>query len=372
MKNNSLTIAGFMSGTSMDGLDCCIAKININKKWDFSYEIIATKSYDFNINIKSKIRKYLGETTLPTLAHLDDFIGKTFFDFTKDFLSSYKFDAISIHGQTIHHRDKVKSIQVGNPCYLASFFKVPVIYNFRQKDIDLGGNGAPLMPFLDWLLLKKYDKNILTVNLGGISNISFIKKKSVKSDVIGFDTGPGMSLIDEYVFKVWKKDCDFNGRYSVNGQVEECFLNYLINNSSFISISPPKSTTREDFGLSFINDFLKHYGHLNENDILRTLVKFTSLSLKLNIDRFVKDKHNIDNVMITGGGANHPLLMADIKKDLDFPQMNIIDYGIESKFKESFLMTVLGYAKIKDIKSNMPSVTGSKESIVLGEIYRDK
>ena len=155
MKNNSLIIAGFMSGTSMDGLDCCIAKIDINKKWDFNYEIIATKSYDFNISVKAKIRKYLGETEISKITHLDNFIGKTFFDLTKDFLSVHKFDAISIHGQTIHHCDKVKSIQVGNPKYLASFFKVPVIYDFRQKDIDLGGNGAPLMPFLDWLLLKK-------------------------------------------------------------------------------------------------------------------------------------------------------------------------------------------------------------------------
>ena len=110
---------------------------------------------------------------------------------------------------------------------------------------------------------------------------------------------------------------------------------------------------------------------MNENNILRTLVKFTSLSLKLNIDKFLKDKYEIDNVIITGGGANHPFLMSDIKKDLDIPQVNIIDYGIDSKFKESFLRSVLGYAKIKDIKSNLPSVTGSNKSIVLGEIYCD-
>ena len=371
MKNNSLTIAGFMSGTSMDGLDCCIAKVGISENWDFNYEIIATKSFDFNFNVRDKICKNLGETQISNIVPLDDFMGKTFLNLSKDFLLSHKFDAISIHGQTIHHRDKVKTIQVGNPCYLASFFKVPVIYNFRQKDIDAGGNGAPLMPFLDWLLFKKCDTNTVAINLGGISNISFIKKKSIKSDVLGFDTGPGMSLIDEYVFKIWSEKCDFNGKYSADSQIEESLLNHLVDNSSFISAPPPKSTTREDFGASFIDEFLKYFNHLNENNILRTLVKFTSLSLKLNIDRFIKDKYEIDNVIITGGGANHPFLMSDIKKDLDIPQVNIIDYGIESKFKESFLMSVLGYAKIKGIESNMPSVTGSNKSIVLGEIYCD-
>ena len=180
-----------------------------------------------------------------------------------------------------------------------------------------------------------------------------------------------MSLIDEYVFKIWSEKCDFNGKYSADSQIEESLLNHLVDNSSFISAPPPKSTTREDFGASFIDEFLKYFNHLNENNILRTLVKFTSLSLKLNIDRFIKDKYEIDNVIITGGGANHPFLMSDIKKDLDIPQVNIIDYGIESKFKESFLMSVLGYAKIKGIESNMPSVTGSNKSIVLGEIYCD-
>ena len=103
--------------------------------------------------------------------------------------------------------------------------------------------------------------------------------------------------------------------FSSHSKIEQNLLNHLVDNSSFISAPPPKSTTREDFGTSFINEFLKFFKHLNKNNIFRTLIKFTSLSLKLNIDRFIKDKHKIDNVIISGGGANHPILMSDIKKE---------------------------------------------------------
>ena len=140
----------------------------------------------------------------------------------------------------------------------------------------------------------------------------------------------------------------------------------------FIYKEPPKSTGREDFGKIFLNKIIKQFNYLNKNDILRTLIKFTSLSIKLNIQNFIANKYSIDCLVVSGGGAEHPILMNDIKKDLDIPTLNIIDYGIESKFKESFLMALLGYAKIKNIKSNLPSVTGSSKNSVLGEIYESK
>ena len=107
-------------------------------------------------------------------------------------------DLIASHGQTISHISGTSTMQVGNPKYLHNAYNKPVIYNFRLKDIELGGKGAPLIPFLDWLLFNKYKQNILTLNLGGIANISYIPKSGNREHVIGFDTGPGMSLIDEY------------------------------------------------------------------------------------------------------------------------------------------------------------------------------
>ena len=225
------------------------------------------------------------------------------------------------------------------------------------------------MPFLDWLLFKDKKKNVMTLNLGGISNISFIPKKSKKRDVVGFDTGPGMSLIGECVNRFWLKEYDKNGEYSSKGSINKPMLDYLLNNTPFIIESPPKSTGREEFGIKFLNKVIKKYNSVKKNDILRTLVKFTSVSIKSNIEQFILNKHLVDNLIVSGGGACHPILMDDIKKDLDIPILNIIDYGIESKIKESLLMSVLGYAKIKNIKSSMPNVTGASKDIALGEIY---
>ncbi len=371
MINNSLTIVGLMSGTSMDGIDCCIAKIEIDKDLNLKYKIIANQSFNFNSKIRKKIKKFIGQTHSSKIKEINDYVGQVYLELTKEFLLLYDFDAIAIHGQTIHHIDKLRSIQVCDPSYLASFFKVPIVYNFRQNDIEDGGNGAPLMPFLDSLLFKKSKSSILTINLGGIANVCYVPKDMKRHNVLGFDTGPGMSLIDEYVFKVWRDNCDYNGKYSSNGKINDPLLDYLIDKSAFIFKIPPKSTSRENFGLSFLEQVIDSNDMLDPADILRTLVKFTSISIKLNVDNFIKNKFEIGNLLISGGGANHPLLMDDIKKDLDIPSLNIIDYGIESKFKESFLMAVLGYAKIKSIKSNIPSVTGAKRNIVLGRLYYD-
>ena len=366
---NTLTIAGFMSGTSMDALDCCIAKISINSFYKLDYKIIAQKSFVFNQKTIIKIKDYIGETKKNKINEIDLYLGEEFFNLSKDFISNYKIDAIAIHGQTIHHKDKINSIQVGSPVYMASFFNKPIIFNFRQKDIECGGTGAPLMPFLDWLIFKDINLDTLTLNIGGVSNIAFIPKSSTKDDVIGFDVGPGMSLIDECVNYFWSKKCDYNGKYSIEGKVNDNILNYLLLNTPFILKHPPKSTGREDFGINYLSNIIKKYNDIKPLDILRTLVKFSAIIIKMNIEKFVLNRFQVDQLIITGGGAEHPILIKNIKKNLDIPIINMIDYGVESKFKESLLISVLGYSKIKNIKSNIPSVTGAKKEIVLGDIY---
>ena len=282
------------------------------------------------------------------------------------------FDAISLHGQTIHHKNRVKSIQVANPAFMASFFKVPVVYNFRKKDIDCGGTGAPLMPFLDWIIFRGND-NTLTLNLGGISNLSFIPKEADLDDVLGFDVGPGMALIDQCVKRFWSEKYDYNGKYSFKGKVDNSMLEDLITNTPFILEKPPKSTGREEFGEDYIDKVINQYKNLKKVDILRTFVRFSSLIIRINIKKFILNQNVVDRLIVSGGGVFHPVLMDDIKKDLeDIPIFNIIDYGIEPKIKESLLMAVLGYSKIKNISSNIPKVTGAYKNIVLGDIYEPK
>ena len=366
-----LRIAGLMSGTSMDGLDCCICDISIDKNFTLSFEIINQSSFDFNPNDKEKINGLLGVKDKFKINQMNSYIGNLFLDLSQEFLSKNSFDYISMHGQTIHHEDKVDSIQLGDPFLLANQFNVPVIYNFRAKDIKENGNGAPLMPFLDWLIFKNQNLDILTLNLGGISNVSFIPRNSRKDKVIGFDVGPGMSLIDECSKKFWNDYSDYDCQYSIKGKINENILNYLMEDN-FIIKKPPKSTGREDFGKEFVERIVEKFNHINKFDIIRTLVKFTSKSIKVNLEKFILNNNNIDRLIISGGGLCHSILLSDIKKDLDIAMSDIIDYGIESKFKECLLMSVLGYAKIKNIKSNMPSVTGANKNVVLGNICEPK
>ena len=363
-----LRIAGMMSGTSMDSLDCCICDIQINKKnMILDFKIIDKMIFPFSQETIDEIRSCVYNDS-NCLDRLDIYLGKIFLNLSQKFISQFKVDYISIHGQTVIHIDKVKSIQLGNPKFLYEFFKVPIIYNFREKDIKNGGNGAPLAPFLDWLILKEHKKNYLTINLGGISNISFIAKKGSIDSVYGFDVGPGMSLIDEYTNLKWGERFDKDARFSLNGVVNHKLLNYLMK-TPFIFKAPPKSTGRNDFGVKFVKEVDKIFPNINPKDTLRTFVNFTSKAIKLNIEKYILQYHKIDKIIVSGGGINHPLLISDLKKDLDFKFEDILDYGVHSKFKECLLMIVLGYARINEIPSNIPNVTGSGKNIVLGDIY---
>ena len=365
-----LRIAGMMSGTSMDSLDCCICDIQIKKNMIFDFKIIDKISFPFSIDIIDKIRSYVYEIN-NDYQKLDNYLGKFFFDLSKNFISNYEVDCISIHGQTIVHIDKVKSLQLVNPKYLFDYFGVPIVHNFRQKDIINGGNGAPLMPYLDWLIFKKYKMNYLTINLGGIANISFINENGSRDNILGFDIGPGMCLIDEYTNLKWNKLIDKDAKLSSSGKINKELLNLLMQND-FINKPPPKSTGRTDFGLNFVQNIEKYFSNLSPHDILRTIVNFTSKAIKLNIEKYILKSQQIDRIVISGGGINHPILINDMKKDLDFKFEDILDYGVHSKFKECLLMAVLGYSKINKIHSNIPNVTGSSKNIILGEIYENK
>ena len=201
----------------MDGLDMCLAEISLDAHYLFDYKIINTNYEKFDNKTIHFIRKTISNNNY--LRDLNEYLGKKYLDIVKKYYSQYDIDLISMHGQTIHHIDRVKSIQAGSPEFLYAKFKVPVIYNFRYADISKGGNGAPLMPFLDWLLFKNYDTNIITLNIGGISNISYVKQNSRLNEVKGFDTGPGMSLIDEFVLLKWNNRYDKDGLLASKGKI---------------------------------------------------------------------------------------------------------------------------------------------------------
>ncbi len=366
MVKKELCVLGLMSGTSMDGLDCCLSNIYINENYKLYFKIIDSRTYVFNEDLINKINSLVGSNNIKKIKQLDFDLGRIYKDFAVDFIGTKNVDLISSHGQTLRHQNGVESLQVGHPKFLSLEFNVPVVYNFRPKDIFLGGTGAPFVPYLDWLLFKDLGKNVITINIGGISNITFIPSSGIRKDVVGFDVGPGMCYIDEFVKYTFKDVFDVNGKYSVGGSINSKLLNHLLENK-FINKKPPKSTTREDFNKKQLLEKIQEYKYIDKHDLLRTLIKFTADSISLNINKFI-GSNIYDKIYISGGGSKHQILVEDLKENLsNLFIMDSCDISVDNK--ESFLMSVMGYSRIKNLFNNMPSVTGAKKLDVYGEIY---
>ena len=366
MKNKVYKILGLMSGTSMDGLDCCLCELKIDKYYNFFYNITDWKTFEYSDEIKNVIKDAI-KFPFRTEKH-SDIIGEEFTRFSEDFLYGRHVDLIGTHGQTIYHIDKEYSKQIGNPKFLLQKFNVPIIYNFRENDILSNGNGAPLMPFLDWLLFKNNKLDTFTLNIGGISNICKISYKINRKDVLGFDTGPGMSLIDEFAHIVWNESMDLDGKYSSKGNIINELENDLLS-YPYILKKPPKSTGRQEFGKEFIEKKIINSKNFDKNDIIRTLVSFTAKSICINLEKYLKFNKGNYNFYINGGGTHHPILMNDLKQYINIE--NLLDLnklGIHQDNKEALLIAVLALCRFLEIPSNMPTVTGSKGNVILGDI----
>jgi len=366
MKNKTFKVLGLMSGTSMDGLDCCLCDLYIDNNYNFDYKIIDWNTFPYESSLIDQIKMNIANPL--QINSLNDKMGKIFCDLVIDFLKGRKIDLIGSHGQTILHIDKKFTLQVGNPKYLHEKINVPIVYNFREKDIINGGNGAPLMPFLDWLLFKNSKIDTYTLNIGGISNLCKISYKINQHDVLGFDTGPGMALIDEFVKKIWNESIDYNGKYSTDGKIITKLENDLLLHPFIIS-KPPKSTGRNEFGTKMIEEILQKYSYLKSIDILRTLVSFTAKSIWINLKKYLKFSRRASVIYINGGGFHHPILMKDLKKYIKISMFeDLQNLGIHSDNKESLLIATLALSRYLNIPTNMKNVTGSKGDICLGNI----
>jgi len=364
-----MKVLGLMSGTSMDGLDCCYVDISINKNYDLRYKIIDFETFQFNDEIRILIKSSIGSHDDILLNDCSNKLGYTFLEIVKLFVKNNEFDLISMHGQTVRHLSKIESVQIGNPKNLFDYYKKPVIYNFREKDILLGGNGAPLVPYLDWLLYKNSKKNIITLNVGGIANITLLPKESRRDDVIGFDTGPGMCLIDSYVSLIWYKNFDVNGELAKVGNINFTMLDYLMNDQ-YVKSPYPKSISTEYYDINFLNSLISKFDHIEKHVFLRTLVRFTALSIYKNVEFFIKDNKDY-NLILSGGGIHNLILIADLE-DLFIKNKIINSYNfnnIDKDIKEGLLMAVMGYSKYHNLYNNMPSVTGASKYESYGTIY---
>jgi len=371
-------ICGIMTGTSMDAVDIALCKIRINDN-SFGIDLLNKHVKKMPDYIRSLILDISsGLTAIKDISFLNTALSHLFYQEIKKLccksrIEIFDIKAIGIHGQTLWHEpegnklfDEVikYSYQAGCGSTLATLAAVPVVNNFRAADVALGGEGAPLAPIFDYHFLRSSSEDVIALNIGGMANITYMPKNCKKEEVIAFDTGPGNVLIDSYANEVYGKKYDHNGDIARSGKVIGELFSYL-QSDVYIIKDPPKSTGREKYNMTFINDLIHRYVG-NDRDIIHTFTKFTAWSIAENIKLFANPKSKI---FVAGGGRKNSFMMNTLKQYL--PEAKIIDKDnikIPTDIKEAMIFAFLAYLNLGGIPGNMPSVTGATRETILGSV----
>lgn len=383
LRKNKRTVIGLLSGTSVDAIDAVLLQITGNginsiiKVIDFT-ELAIPQQVRLAIFKNSDIKT----ARIEEITRLNVITGALFSDAVLKLLKRNNINAASVdligsHGQTIHHlpeKDnyigyRVKStLQIGDPAIIANLTGITTVGDFRIADCAVDGDGAPLVPYLDHILFTHKSKNRALLNIGGIANITVLKKNARKQDVFAFDTGPGNMIIDGMMYHLFKKKYDKNSLIAKKGILNTELFNYLIMDSAYRA-EPPKSTGREHYGMEFQKKILNIFKKLNKFDTIRTITEFTAYAIWYNYKNYIESDCKIDELIVSGGGANNPLLMQSLKNYFKGAQVNKLKLnGITAQNKEAILFAVLANECIAGNPTNMNRVTGSTRDVILGKI----
>lgn len=377
-KNKSKFAVGLMSGTSLDGVDAVLVEIEGCGN-ETKLKVLDFTSFDMPQDIREKILKACFPETsdVALISSLNVELGDMWSKAVRKLLDHAHFDGdldfIASHGQTIYHMPIAQdgtvrsTLQIGDPSQLAYDFNTNVVFNFRMMDMIAGGDGAPLVPYSEYILYRRSDGGVLLQNIGGIGNVTVLPQNANLEDVWAFDTGPGNMMINAATHYYYNETFDRNGLYAQQGTIIQELLNKLLSMPYFNQL-PPKSTGREMFGEDVVKEICDHYPN-QANDVIATLTLFTAHTIALAYRKFIFNKHDISEVIVGGGGAYNPVLMANLKDLL--PEIRVItqeELGYSSDAKEAIAFAILGNETLNGMYSNVPSATGAKHSVVLGQI----
>lgn len=384
-KKKKKLVIGLMSGTSADGIDAALVEIE-GSSFKTKFKELYFNTYPYPKGLKEFIFKnsLKEESNVEDICCLNFLIGKLFakaaINVCKDYgISIDKVDLIGSHGQTIHHLPNEKrlfgekiraTLQIGDPSVIAKLTGVPTVGDFRVGDIALEGQGAPLVPYFDFLVFRSSRVNRALLNIGGISNVTLLKKNCSIDDVIAFDTGPGNMLIDYLVKKFFRKKFDRNGEIAKKGKVDNKLLKKIFYYDSFAKQKPPKSTGREFYNEKFINLILSRINGIRKIDIITTFTEYTAFVNFYNLQKFILPESNIKELIVSGGGANNEYLMQSLK---NYFGPDIIVKKVESNLlsansKEAVCFAILANETISEHPTNLPRVTGANSKTILGKI----
>lgn len=382
-----MIVIGLMSGTSADGIDAAVVRLEGTPP-SLIWEVLGHSHRSFAPDLRTELFAcfHPDSSSVDRLCRLNFALGRAFgsaaLDAARDTrLTIDKIDLIGSHGQTLWHEPPINGIgstlQLGEPALIAEMTGVPVVSNFRTRDMAVGGQGAPLVTLADWLLLSHPTRTRVAQNIGGIANVTFLpafgqnnETQRKENGVIAFDTGPGNMLIDEAARLAtngaWEYDRD--GELAANGRVDESLLaEWLV--EPYFQQRPPRTTGRELFGTQRATEYWKQAIErgLSPNDVVATFTALTARSIEQAYRSFLPAFP--DEVIVSGGGARNNMLMKMLKERLSPARLTTSDeYGLGIEAKEAVAFAVLAYETWHRRPGNIPAATGASRAVALGSV----
>jgi anhydro-N-acetylmuramic acid kinase len=382
-----MLVLGMMSGTSADGIDIALVRIS-GAPPQLSAKLLGHTSSKVPSAVRKEILRVAEQQAIfaGELSQLNFRLGQIFADAARAACRRFRVSAKSIaligsHGQTIFHQGRAtnylgsptaSTLQIGEPSVIAARTGITTVGDFRPADVALGGQGAPLVPFADYALYRHPKLGRVSLNIGGIANVTVIPASARQEQVFAFDTGPGNMLIDALVshFTRGRQRFDKNAALARSGRSIPTLLSELIKDP-YLKLAPPKSTGREYYGQAYVKKFLT-LGRLHRakpNDLIRAATIFTALSVVDALHRFVVPRTKIHQLIVSGGGAYNPLILAQLSAAL--PGIEILPssrFGIPEAAKEALAFAILAYETFHQRPANIPSATGARGPAILGKI----
>jgi anhydro-N-acetylmuramic acid kinase len=387
MTPSSLTVAGLMSGTSADGIDVAIVRISPRAGGLPRLQLLRHAAHPFAPSLRSFVLDAMNAAAISVadLARLQTRLGVAYADALEKTLqvSKLRVDLAGCHGQTLYHqatakkflgRDIATTWQALDPAPITDRLRIPVVSDFRPADIAAGGQGAPLVPLLDYTFFRHAKRNRVLQNLGGIGNMTVLPANAKLEAVVAFDTGPANMVIDALMLELYGRPFDRNGKIAAAGRVLDEVVDSTLR-GAFFAKQPPKTAGREQFGREFAREFLascRRHSRCKE-DAIASATMLTARSLRLAIEKFVLPHFGGQpfELVLSGGGSRNRTLVAMLNAQLSRVPCRILasdDLGLPSAAKEAVAFALLAWQTWHGLPGNVPSATGARRGVVLGRV----
>jgi anhydro-N-acetylmuramic acid kinase len=379
-----MIVAGVMSGTSADGINVALVRLPARGKEFPRHTLLGHEEYPFPAPVRRTILGMMNAelARVADLARLNFVLAELYAEAVVKTARKHrvKVDLVGCHGQTLYHqglaarflgRKLAVTWQTGEGAVIAARLGVPVVSDFRPADMAAGGKGAPLVPFLDYLVYRDRRVGRIAQNIGGIANLTAIGAGASLGQVIAFDTGPGNMVIDAVMDELFGKPYDRDGRVAGSGRVIDGVIARLLR-APFFRQKPPRTAGREEFGREYVSRFLQICRGASKADVVATATALTARSIVDAVRRFVlRAGPRYREIIVSGGGTKNSTLMAMLHGELDALGLALRfsdEFGIPSEAKEAVAFALLAHETWNRRPSNVPSATGAKRAAILGKI----